>query len=178
MRSVGVEAVVFYLAAYGAMTIGAFAVISYLDKPQRRVETVDDLAGLSVSRPGAALLMVLFLFSLIGIPLTAGFWAKWQVVYGVLDLPANADSLSVMWFIILAVVTVVNAAVGGWYYLRIAAVMYLRTPLHPTAERPRFGPALVAVWLCAWRRWRSASIPVLCSSGCRWRFPRRRRRRR
>ena len=36
-----------------------------------------------------------------------------------------------MWFIILVVVTVVNAAVGGWYYLRIAAVMYLRTPLHP-----------------------------------------------
>ncbi len=149
VRSAGVEAVVFYLAAYGAMTIGAFAVISYLDKPQRRVETVDDLAGLSVSRPGAALLMVLFLFSLIGIPLTAGFWAKWQVVYGVLDLPANANSLSVMWFIILAVVTVLNAAVGGWYYLRIAAVMYLRTPLHPASERPRFGPALVAVWLCA-----------------------------
>ena len=77
----------FYLVAYGAMTIGAFAVISYLSTPQRPVETVDDLAGLSVSHPGAALLMVLFLFSLIGIPLTAGFWAKWQVVYGVLDCP-------------------------------------------------------------------------------------------
>ena len=46
---------------------------------------MDDLAGLSRSRPGAALLMVLFLFSLIGIPLTAGFWAKWLVFFGVLD---------------------------------------------------------------------------------------------
>ena len=148
VRSAGVEAVLFYLVAYAAMTIGAFALLSYLDRPQRRVETVDDLAGLSVSRPGAALLMVLFLFSLIGIPLTAGFWAKWQVIFGVLDLPANADSLSVMWFVVLAVITAVNAAIGGWYYLRIAAVMYLRTPLRP-AERPRFSPALAAVWLCA-----------------------------
>ena len=52
------------------------------------------------------------------------------------------------WFLILAVIGVLNAAVGAWYYLRIVAVMYLRTPLHPV-ERPRFGPALVAVWLCA-----------------------------
>ncbi len=122
--------------------------------------------------------MVLFLFSLIGIPLTAGFWAKWQVIFGVLDLPANADSLSVMWFVVLAVITAVNAAIGGWYYLRIAAVMYLRTPLRP-AERPRFSPALAAVWLCAWRRWRSASTRGRCSSGCRRRCrPRRPRLRR
>ncbi len=51
VRSAGVEAVLFYLVAYAAMTIGAFALLSYLDRPQRRVETVDDLAGLSVSRP-------------------------------------------------------------------------------------------------------------------------------
>ncbi|HBI45486.1 MAG TPA: NADH-quinone oxidoreductase subunit N, partial [Planctomycetales bacterium] len=46
------------------MTIGAFAVLSYLSTPQRPVETVDDLAGLSITHPGTALLMVLFLFSL------------------------------------------------------------------------------------------------------------------
>jgi len=145
MRQDGVAAVVFYLVAYGAMTIGAFAVLSYLTGHRSRVETVDDLAGLSVSRPGAALLMVLFLFSLIGIPLTAGFWAKWQIIYSVLSLPPGADSF---WFILLAVVTAINAAIGGWYYLRIAAVMYLRTPLHPM-DRPRSTPALAAVWLCA-----------------------------
>ncbi len=148
----GVEAVVFYLVAYTAMTIGAFAVLAYLNSAQRPVETVDDLAGLSVSRPWAALVMVLFLFSLIGMPLTAGFWAKFQVVFGAMDVPpdaaASAGSQSLLWFILLAVITAINAAIGAWYYLRIATVMYLRTPLHPV-ERPRFGPVLVAVWLCA-----------------------------
>ena len=148
VRPLGAEAVVFYLVAYGAMTVGAFALLAHLDGPRRRVETVDHLAGLSVTRPGAALLMALFLFSLMGIPLTAGFWAKWQVFVSVLYLPPSADFLSVLWFIILATTTAVNAAVGGWYYLRIAAVMYLRPGLSAPERRP-FGPALLAVWLCA-----------------------------
>jgi NADH-quinone oxidoreductase subunit N len=148
----GVEAVVFYLVAYGAMTIGAFAVISYLSTPQRPVETVDDLDGLSVTHPGMALLLVLFLFSLIGMPLTAGFWGKLQLIFGAMDVPPDLAALggsqSLVWFIVLAVITALNAAVGGWYYLRIAAVMYLRTPLQPL-PRPRFGPVLVAIWICA-----------------------------
>jgi NADH-quinone oxidoreductase subunit N len=143
----GVEALVFYLAAYGAMTIGAFAVLAHLSTPTKPVESVDDLAGLSVSHPGAALLLALFLFSLIGIPATAGFWAKWQVLFGALGVPLDA-SQSLLWFVILATITVVNAAVGAWYYLRIAAVMYLQTPLK-ALERRRFGPAMVAVLLCA-----------------------------
>src|SRR5262249_33235641 len=65
----GVESVLFYLIGYGAMTVGAFAVISYLSTPERPVETVEDVAGLARTHPGAALLMVLFLFSLIGLPL-------------------------------------------------------------------------------------------------------------
>src|SRR5690242_11026765 len=72
----GVEAVLFYLVAYGAMTIGAFAVLTCLGSPERPVETMEDVAGLGRSRPGMALLLVLFLFSLIGMPLTAGFVAK------------------------------------------------------------------------------------------------------
>ena len=148
----GVEAVVFYLVAYGAMTIGAFAVFSYLSTPQKPVETVDDLDGLSVTHPGMALLLVLFLFSLIGMPLTAGFWGKLQLIFGAMDVPpdlsAAGGSQSLLWFVILAVITAVNAAVGAWYYLRIAAVMYLRTPLQPL-RRPPFAPVLVAIWICA-----------------------------
>ena len=68
----GVEALLFYLLAYGAMTVGAFAVLHYLSTPDRPIENVDDLAGLGKSHPGVALLMVLFLFSLIGMPLTGG----------------------------------------------------------------------------------------------------------
>ena len=68
---------------------------------------MDDLAGLSVSHPGVALLMVLFLFSLIGMPLTAGFWAQVASCSSArMDVPPDATpsgSQSLMWFIILAV---------------------------------------------------------------------------
>ncbi len=148
----GVEAVLFYLIAYGGMTVGAFAVLSYLSTKERPVETVDDLAGLARSHPGTALLMALFLFSLIGIPLTAGFMGKFLLFSGALLVPVNPESAASLeqrrLFVALAFVGVVNAAIGGWYYLRIVAAMYLRDPLQPIAER-RVRPVLVAVWACA-----------------------------
>ncbi|HTU19388.1 MAG TPA: NADH-quinone oxidoreductase subunit N [Gemmataceae bacterium] len=153
----GVDAVFFYLVAYGSMTIGAFGVLHYLSTSGQQAETVDDLAGLSRTRPGMALLMILFLFSLIGIPLTAGFMGKFLLFAGALDVPASVEvaaSLEQRWlFITLAILAAINAAIGGWYYLRIAAVMYLREP-PPTAATlaargQRSWPVLVSVWLCA-----------------------------
>lgn len=154
----GVDAVFFYLVTYGAMTIGAFGVLHYLSTSGQRAETVDDLAGLSRSRPGMALLMVLFLFSLIGIPLTAGFMGKFLLFAGALQIPPPAKPS--WWppdpqtlFIGLALLAALNAAIGGWYYLRIAAVMYLRdpSPTVPTlaARRQPSWSVLAAVWLCA-----------------------------
>jgi NADH-quinone oxidoreductase subunit N len=148
----GVEAVLFYLVAYGGMTVGVFAVLSYLSTRERTVETVDDLAGLARSHPGVALLMALFLFSLIGIPLTAGFWGKFLLFSDALLIPfrpENAASREQHWlFALLALIGAVNAAIGGWYYLRIAAAMYLRDPLDPIVKG-RVRPVLVAVWACA-----------------------------
>jgi NADH-quinone oxidoreductase subunit N len=148
----GVEAVLFYLVAYGAMTIGAFAVLSYLSTPERRVETADDLAGLGRSHPGTALLMTLFLFSLIGMPLTAGFLGKLLLFLGAVSVPDMPDAQppdqSHRLFVWLTVIAAVNAAIGGWYYLRLIAVMYLRDSLRPV-EKPRASPVLVAMWLCA-----------------------------
>ena len=154
----GVDAVFFYLVAYGAMTLGAFGVLQYLSTSGQRAETMDDLAGLRRSRPGMALLMVLFLFSLIGIPLTAGFMGKFLLFAGALDVPASPEDRRPRWsnaslFIGLAVLAAINAAIGGWYYLRIAAAMYLREPppsavIDPQAGRARW-PVLAAVWLCA-----------------------------
>src|SRR5262249_34718979 len=83
----GAVAVPFFLGGHGAMAIGAFAVLSYLSTPERPVETVDDLAGLGRTHPGVALLMGLFLLSLIGIPLTAGFTGKLQIFMGALSVP-------------------------------------------------------------------------------------------
>jgi NADH-quinone oxidoreductase subunit N len=135
----GVEAMLYYLAAYGAMTIGAFAVISYLNTPERPVETVDDLAGLSRSRPVVALLMLVFLFSLIGIPATGGFAGKFLLFWGAMSVrvvptdPSTVEQARL--FRILALIGVLNAAIGAWYYLRIVAVMYLRNPLRPLEGR-------------------------------------------
>ncbi len=145
----GIDAVLFYLVAYGAMTLGAFAVLAYLSTLRRPVETVDDLAGLSVSHASVALLMAIFLFSLIGIPLTAGFLGKFLLFFmlfsGALTVPAGDQSYL---FLLLGFIGVLNAAVAAWYYLRIVAIMYLRTPLRPL-EPVRSRAGLATVWICA-----------------------------
>jgi NADH-quinone oxidoreductase subunit N len=151
----GVEGVLFYLVAYAAMTTGAFAILSHLSTPEKPVETADDLAGLGRHRPGSALLMTLFLLSLIGIPLTAGFAGKLFLFLGAMQTPLalTAASPAVVHeqeqlFNILVLIAVVNAAIGGWYYLRLIAYMYLRESAKgPPAHKPR--PVLGAVWVCA-----------------------------
>jgi NADH-quinone oxidoreductase subunit N len=154
----GTGAVLFYLVAYGAMTVGAFAVLHYLTPTTeggRPAEEVEDLGGLARTQPGVALLLALFLFSLIGIPLTAGFYGKFYVILAALGLPvggAGPEAVQarelVWWFRGLALLAMLNAAVGAWYYLRIIAVMYLREPAETTA-RPRAWPVLTAIWACA-----------------------------
>lgn len=140
----GVQAILYYLVAYGAMTIGAFGVLTYLDSPTRPVETVDDLAGLARSNPVVALAMALFMFSLIGIPLTAGFTGKFFIFFGVMSVPGEQAGF----YRTLALIAAINAAFGGWYYLRIVAVMYLRTPLQTPVTRPNV-PGLATLWICA-----------------------------
>ena len=140
----GIESLLFYLVAYAVMTIGAFGVIAYLDSRERPVENVDDLSGLSRSHPGVALLMVLFLFSLIGIPFTGGFVGKLMIFFGAMSVPSPAHQGL---YRTLAIIGVVNAAIGAWYYLRIIAVMYLRTPVRPLVKRGTW-PGLATLWLC------------------------------
>lgn len=147
----GVEAVLFYLAAYGAMTIGAFAILSCLSTPERPIETVDDLAGLGSSHPGAAIVMALFLFSLIGIPLTAGFMGKLFLFLSALATPFSAKpelAEHAQLFRWLALVGAINAAIGAWYYLRVIMVMYLRTPIKPIENKSAW-PMSAALGACA-----------------------------
>jgi NADH-quinone oxidoreductase subunit N len=140
----GVAAVLFYLVAYVAMTIGAFGVLLYLSGPDHSVEKEDELSGLSRSHPMVAFLMAIFLFSLIGIPLTGGFAGKLLLFWGALAEPADKTSL----FRWLAVIGVLNSAIGAYYYLRILGKMYL----HPSVrkESPRHNAAgLAGLWACA-----------------------------
>jgi NADH-quinone oxidoreductase subunit N len=142
----GTDTLLFYLVAYGLMTVGAFAVLAHLTGPDRPIETVDDLAGLGKTNPLAALLLSVFLLSLIGLPLTAGFVGKFNLFVAAFEVPTDTKLKNL--YRVLTVVAVVNAAVSAVYYLRVLSVMFLRTPLKPT--EPTRNPApLLAATLCA-----------------------------
>ncbi|MCE9534514.1 MAG: NADH-quinone oxidoreductase subunit N [Planctomycetes bacterium] len=142
----GGDAVLFYLVAYGAMTIGAFGVIAYLSRPERSIDAVDDLAGLHETNPRMALVMALFMCSMIGLPLTAGFIGKFFLFLGALavkDTPPMGHLYQV-----LALIGAVNAAIAAYYYLRVISVMYLRGSFQPPIPlRP--SPILLAIFICA-----------------------------
>jgi|HubBroStandDraft_1064217.scaffolds.fasta_scaffold01528_10 NADH-quinone oxidoreductase subunit N len=119
----GTAAVMFYLAAYAFMNIGAFAVVSHLSGKGERFLSVDDFAGLGVRQPGTAALLSIFLLSLIGVPLTGGFFGKFYIFKAALDS-------HLVW---LTVLGLLNSAVAAYYYLRILVVMYMREPSEATA---------------------------------------------
>jgi NADH-quinone oxidoreductase subunit N len=144
----GVAAVLFYLVAYGAMTLGVFGVLALLNSGGRRVETVDDLAGLGRTHAGPALLMALFLFSLIGLPLTAGFMGKFLLFFGAMDVWSQVGRDAGWLYVVLAVIGAINAAVGAYYYLRIIAIMYLRGAVRPLST-PRSWIGMAPLWICA-----------------------------
>lgn len=141
----GFEALLFYLVVYGAMTLGAFAVLGALQQTNRRVESISDLAGISRTRPALALLLTLFLFSLTGLPPTAGFLGKLNLFIAAWGTGTEAGHWLAVWL-------AVNATIGAWYYLRIIGTMYLQ-PAAPTpavvTESTDAAPSYLAVALCA-----------------------------
>ncbi|MCZ2343199.1 MAG: NADH-quinone oxidoreductase subunit N [Bacteroidales bacterium] len=143
----GVDATLFYLIAYGLMTVGAFALILYWNSQERPIRTIDNLGGLGESHPLSAALMTVFLFSLIGMPMTAGFAGKFMLFVSAFEAPVEPPMQNL--YRILAVVAAVNAAIGAVYYLRIVGVMYLRDPLHPVSSARRAVLPLFAACLCA-----------------------------
>ena len=106
----------FYTAAYAAMNVGAFAVVSHFGNAGERYVSLEDYEGLGRSSPLLAAMLTIFLLSLIGIPMTGGFFAKFYVFSA-----AMKDHL-----IGLTLIGVMNSAIGAYYYLRIIVVMYMR----------------------------------------------------
>jgi NADH-quinone oxidoreductase subunit N len=137
---VGVHAVMFYLAAYAFMNVGAFAVVTHIGGQGERHVEVDDLAGLGARQPVTAALFTVLLLSLVGIPLTAGFFGKFYIFRAAI----GADLL---W---LSVLGLLNSAVAAYYYLRLLVVMYMREPAGDAAELPPLagGPG-AALWIAA-----------------------------
>ncbi len=115
----GMQAVLFYLMSYAFMNIGAFAVVSVLERRGQIGSTITDYAGLGKRKPLLAFAMLLFMFSLTGIPPFIGFWGK-LYVFGA------AVQASMSW---LAVAGMINSAISAFYYLGIVVQMYMRPPL-------------------------------------------------
>ncbi len=164
----GGEALLFYLIAYGAMTVGAFAILAYLDSPERQVESIDDVAGLRESHPVSAVLMGIFLLSLIGFPLTAGFVGKFLLFMGALNAPAEAPMQDL--FRVLAVVAVINAAVAAYYYLRVLNAMFLRSSLSSPMPAVKWSPLLLTAIACAIVTVVFGIYPGPLQDVCRWAF--------
>jgi NADH-quinone oxidoreductase subunit N len=141
----GVGGLLFYLCVYTIATLGTFAALVYLGREDHELSGVDELAGLGRTRPGIALLIAVFMFSLAGIPPLAGFWGKLTIFASALSV--DAGDLRV-WFIGLAVLGVLNAAVAAAYYLRVVAVMYFRSPLATPKPQGGLGAWTTAV-VCA-----------------------------
>jgi NADH-quinone oxidoreductase subunit N len=140
----GTASVMLYLAIYAFMNLGAFTVVTMLRRGGVEGDEIDDFTGLARRNKWAALVMLLFMFSLAGIPPTGGFIAKFYVFMA-------AVGAGMTW---LAVLAVVFAAVSAYFYLRVVMVMYMREP-GETAGTPGHdvrivaSPATIAVLLVA-----------------------------
>ena len=117
-KDIGISAAMFYAASYAVMNLGAFIVIAHLAGSNERYVTIDDYAGLGRRAPVLAAMLSIFLLSLIGIPITGGFFAKFYVFSAALQ--SNLVGLTI--------VGVINSAVAAYYYLRVIVVMYMREP--------------------------------------------------
>jgi NADH-quinone oxidoreductase subunit N len=110
----GIQASVFYLISYFFTTIGAFGVITLLSSSEYEAEKIEDFKGLFWKRPGIALVFTLSLLSLAGIPLTAGFIAKFYLI-----LEGMNSGLMV-----LVISLIINSVIGLYYYLRIITMLF------------------------------------------------------
>jgi NADH-quinone oxidoreductase subunit N len=133
----GVAAAMFYLASYGLMNVGAFAVIGYVAGRNEPHVKIEDLAGLGRREPVIAALLSVFVFSLIGIPLTGGFFGKFYVFQAALNS-------HLVW---LTVLGLINSAIASYYYLKIIVAIYMHEPGEAVAELPPPSMSLrVAIW--------------------------------
>ena len=134
-RDAAISAVIFYLLTYAVMNLGAFAVVQMIARAGDRRTEVEDYSGIGFQSPWLAFALSLFLLSLLGMPLTAGFIGKVMVFRAALD----------QGYVVLVVIGVLNTAISAYYYLRLIIVMFFRE--RTTAwEAPRI-PASIGVVL-------------------------------
>jgi len=114
----GIQASIFYLVSYFITTIGAFGVISLVSTCQYEAEKIEDYKGLFWKRPWIALVFTLSMLSLAGIPVTAGFIAKFYVIFE--GMKAG--------LMVLVFSMIINSVIGLYYYLRVITTMFSAAP--------------------------------------------------
>ncbi|MGB9178040.1 MAG: NADH-quinone oxidoreductase subunit N [Pyrinomonadaceae bacterium] len=123
LRSDALSAVVFYMLTYAVMNLGAFAVVTLIARSGDRRTEVEDYNGIGFRAPALAFTLSLFLLSLLGMPLTAGFMGKIMVFRAALNAGSITQDSRFYW---LVVIGVLNTAISAYYYLRLIIVMFFR----------------------------------------------------
>jgi NADH-quinone oxidoreductase subunit N len=122
----GVGATMFYLLVYAMMSVGAFGVLSHIERRQRRAVRIEDLRGLWRRNPVLTIMLGLFLFSLAGIPGTAGFMAKLAVFRAGLEAGQ----------VFLVVVAVISSVIAAFFYIRVTVAMIMDDEPADLASQP------------------------------------------
>jgi NADH-quinone oxidoreductase subunit N len=125
-QEIGISAAIFYAATYAVMNVGAFIVISHFGSVGERYVTLEDYSGLGRRAPALAAVLTVFMLSLIGIPATGGFFAKFYVFSAALQS-------HLVW---LTIIGVLNSAIAAYYYLRVVVYMYMREPREDVPVMP------------------------------------------
>lgn len=150
MMGDGVAAVLFYVVVYGIANLGAFAVLGALHKRGVSCESVRDVAGLIRRHPGPALLMVLSMFTLMGMPPTPGFWGKAGLFGSALNAARMMPDNLAWWTVLLVVIGVINSAIGAAYYLRVIASCILYESDEPAETSLRREAQQMGAILCGY----------------------------
>jgi NADH-quinone oxidoreductase subunit N len=129
----GYGGAMFYIVTYAVMTLGSFGMILLLSRAGFEAENLEDFRGLNQKSKWYAFVMLVMMFSLTGLPPTAGFFAKLFVLQAALDAGYT-------WLVVLAVLL---SVIGAFYYLRIVKIMYMDSP----APALSIAPALDARWV-------------------------------
>ena len=135
----GVAAILFYLASYALMKIGAFLVLAHLGQHDEKRLEIQDYGGLGSKQPVLAACFSLFLLSLLGLPATGGFLGKFFAFQAALDS-------RIVWLVVIAAI---NSVIGAYYYLRVIVAMYFWEPSKDYVPTPVAPSLATALAVCA-----------------------------
>jgi NADH-quinone oxidoreductase subunit N len=135
----GIAAALFYLVGYALVKMGAFLIVAQLGGPGERHVDIEDFTGLARRQPALAACLSLFLLSLLGLPITAGFLGKFYVFNAALES-------NLIW---LAILLALNSVIGAYYYLRVIVVMYMREPATEIIAEPVPWTLSAVLWIAA-----------------------------